>query len=396
MRRTSSHWLLALTLLSPWVVSAPLAPLVILAAPAKDAPGDPSVMHVQAADVGAHQICLITQVFDSDAIATNSYISLLDSEHNQILWQRELAVSDDLDSHVEALSCTAFKEQLWVAADIAPRSVNVRTADVRMYAFDRQGQALANTSASLDEGLSYFLGWLPQTADAQAWLGNQVLEKEENPILNSTFVRGLDAKLQSTPAILNPHGAYNGANYQMRSLGTNAYIVGLFDPAKPLSTDAQDYAASKLDAQGRYLWSTHAKMPKGVLSGATFTVDAQANFYALATKGTDGAQQKNAESFLSAVTPKGQEIALRHWSSEFCSNQSLTASSKQLFAVRKPCEGSEDALSLVAIDPQSLAETEIDQFQGKPQRIQVLGDRLWVAGVTEQGAVVIQQIELPE
>lgn len=398
MKRYHYVWILLLVFVSSQVLAFPTTPLIISTGVGEFDELNPVIEKISVTDVGNNQVCLLIQVLDIDRIIASSSLALIDSELNRVVWQRTLpppAGAEGRNSH--AISCVAWRDKLYVAANIGSQNLFNASSEVHMYTFDRLGNLLAETTVSPRNKASFFLGWLPDTSGSLRWLVGRTEYLDDNKGLFSTSILALRTSLRSMPARILTLVRSRAYTYEeMKFYSGDIFLVGSFFKAynARVDADSNSYVVSRLDPKGHHLWSVYPKMPLNLVFDAVFTIGPDADTYALNSQGSNDDKQWPGLTFLSEVTAAGQIIPIRKWPGEYCYPQALAASSSQLFLISKHCRSEENREFLVAIDPKTLKETTLEQNDSEPQALQVLGDRLWVGGVNAQGAVVVQQFPI--
>jgi len=296
--------------------------------------------------------CLAGARLDSESAQGSGQLLLLDLKRDAVLGQVHIPAPDDFVS-LEPVQCAMDGETVYVLANVntqAARSLNQGL--VYLYQFNMQGKLLGKKELLIPARNSYGQA-LGLTANGVQVAGYSKDEDDTNEQYSS-FTLAVDRRLNQGKLNVRKTGAfYSGA--EARFIGDSLHIAGNFLPAKLAKNEgADDYANSRLLANGGYAWSVRPiKQPSRKIAAG---ISSQGVSYSLA--------YGDAGSTLAVISAEGKQLSLTSFPSKYCTTNSISEYGAGVMALREPCGKQRKGAALLAIA--NGVETPLQLAPGEP------------------------------
>jgi hypothetical protein len=296
--------------------------------------------------------CLAGVRLDSESGQGSGELLLLDLKRDSVIGQAHIPAPEDYVS-LEPVQCALDGDNVYLLANVntqAARSLNQGL--VYLYQFNLQGKLLGKKELALPGRSSYGQA-LGVSANGLQVAGYSKDEDDTNEYYSS-FTLAVDPRLKEGKLNVRKTGAfYSGA--EARFVGDSLHIAGNFLPAKLAKNEgADDYANSRLLANGGYAWSVRPfkqqsrKIDAGISSrGVTYSLA-----YA------------DAGSTLAVISPEGKQVSQTSFPSKYCTTNSISEYGAGVLALREPCGKQQKGAVLLAIA--NGVETPLQLAPGEP------------------------------
>jgi len=298
--------------------------------------------------------CLLGGRFDPESMQGTAALLLLDLKRDAVLAQAKVPVPDG-NASLQPVQCAIDGDNVYVLTNVdtqLPRSLN--QGIVYLYQFNMQGKQLGKKNLAIP-GRNRYGHALGVSANGVQVAG-YIKDEDESSEYYSFFTLVLDSRLNEGKLNVRKTGAFRSGS-KARFVGENVHVAGPFQPAKVAKNDwAEDYANSRVLANGGYAWSMRPfkQVPRNVAAG----ISQQGAIYSLAYDKTG--------STLAVTSAEGKQLSQASFPSKFCETRSISEYGDGILALRMPCEEQRKSAELVAIAPASGRESSVRLAAGEP------------------------------
>lgn len=284
------------------------------------------------------RVCVTGSDID-DMGASVPVLVLVDRERGSAAWRKPIALPD--------VVATAYPVKCLVGAERVVLLTNAATgftqpgssASVYVYAFDLRGNPIASTRLAVP-GQNQYGYTLAETPDRLTVAG-YTMDADDKNERYATFTLHLDQRLQPRGAPLQRRNGAFAWPFGARLEGDSLYIAGTFFPATAPAGAAGAIMASRMKANGGYVWSTPA----------THVADVDVRFV-VAPDGTTHALSIGPDNLtLTTIGPDGKAHPPSFQPGTYCSVASIAPYGDGVAAVVKPCKGKHNRLVTLSLRP---------------------------------------------
>jgi hypothetical protein len=307
------------------------------------------------------QICITGK--DIDEMGTSvPHLMLVDLAHQAKSWQKAIALPEDVATSYP-VQCLIGNERVYLLTNddtsLAPQQ---SSTSAYLYAFDLRGNRLAATRLAVP-GKSQYAYTMAETSDSVTVAGYTMDADEKNEHY-ATFTLLLDMRLQARGVPLRRRNGAFASPFGARLVDDSLYVTGTFFPGTVPIDSSGSFMASRIKANGGYVWST----------AVANVADVDVRF-AVAPDGTSYALSVGADTTtLSTIGPDGKAHAPLTQRGAYCSAGALARYGDGVAAVLKPCKGKPN--QLVTISLPTGKETIVTSLPDEPLYV-ATKDALW-------------------
>lgn len=348
-------------------------PVAKLALPSLNGDFSISSMGFSAAN---EKICLTNADYDGDSGKNSVQLVSLDWQQPAVRWRQRIAPPDH-SAQIYARQCVVLGDEVYLLANVDTRTEHSLTQTrAYIYRFDAQGKQLAYKRIELP-GRNQFAYTL-SVSGGKLQVAGYIKDEDDNNEYYSLFTVGLQPDLKFDKPSIRKTGAF-AYDSEAHFVGDSLYLGGDFQKAK-LGKDESttDYANSRIQLNGGYVWSTRPQPPK--MGRVSKSVGPDGSIYALGSE--DG------KSFLTVTGPDGKSRASSTYQSKFCDVQALSGVGNMLAAIRKPCQGKGAALLKISLTDGH--ETALPWVSEEPVFVAINAGQWFVVSRTGKGKLTLQ------
>ena len=334
-----------------------------------------SVSHnMDVADValapGAASACVAgSYIVDADAVV-HSAVMLVDIAQKKLGWVAHIKPPAGA-ANLTAAACRIHGNNLYVLANADSSSARTTSqSSVHLYKYALSGELLKH--APLPVAASNAVGIALVELGGKLQVVGYTKDVDEKNEYYAMLLSNFDEGMAFQTKVLKT-GAYN-EQAAVRALGGNLYMGGEFYMKTASRTDlASYYASSRVTPAGASQWSVRPQHQLVTRSENIATaIGDDGSAYSLS--------HSKGNTSLIVVDPAGKAGAAKTYKSTYCAINSLAATAKGLFAIRRQCDRAKGKDALVWIDPVAGAEKTVKLLAQKPKFIGAADGRWYGVG----------------